>query len=113
MIKHKIALGLAIAVLSSPFMFISTAANAWHHHGYRHSCCCYGLKNMSLVYKVVREFRASPALYDQPIYVSARGHELTLSGQVGTASQRAEAIKIARYTCGVSLVIDNMRMQNP
>ena len=114
MIKHKIALALTFALLSTPFMVMSSAANAWHH-GYRHGygCCYHGQKNMGLVYQVVRQLRASPATYDQGIYVSARGHEVTLSGTVGTASQKATAINITRYTCGVHLVVDNLRLQAP
>ena len=112
MIKKKIAMALTLALLASPLMLVSGTANAWHH-GYRYGCCCYGAKNMGLVYRVVRELRASPATYDQSIYVSARGHDVTLSGFAGTAPIKQEAINITRYTCGVHLVIDNLRMQNP
>lgn len=117
MIKQKLALLVAAIVI--PLMTLSTSASAWHHAYrdhcyYRHHCCgCYGVRNMSLVYRVVHRLRAEPATSDQPIYVSARGHKVMLSGYVGTAAQKQEAIDITRYTCGVSLVIDNLHIQTP
>ena len=111
MIKKKIAVALTLALFASPMLFMSEAANAWHR--YHHCYSCQGAKNMKLVYRVVKQLRASAATFDQPIYVSARGHEVTLSGFVGTASQKQTAIDITRYTCGVGLVIDSLRVQTP
>jgi hypothetical protein len=94
-------------------MLVSTSASAWHH-AYRHHCCgCYYGYGKGLVYTIVKRLRAEPATSDQPIYVSARGREVMLSGYVGTAPQKQEAIDIARYTCGVRLVVDNLHIQTP
>lgn len=106
-------LAIMLVSLAVPLMLMSTPASAWHH-SYRYHCCgCYAPKNMSLVYYVVKRLRAEPATSDQPIYVTARGREVMLSGFVGTSMQRQEAVDIARYTCGVRLVVDNLHMQAP
>jgi osmotically-inducible protein OsmY len=135
--KGKIASALIALAVAVPLMGVSTAASACHkrcdgyshyynkcgtyskcghyRHGYySHSYYKYGYsKNMPLVYRVVRNLRASPATADQPIYVSSRGHRVMLSGYTGTAMQKQAAINITRYTYGVGLVVDNLRTQQP
>lgn len=114
MLKKKITSAILVFMLASPLALLSTSANAHHKYRYHHYYCnCAWLSGMPLVYKIVRELRASPATYDQGIYVSARGHQVELSGFVGTASQKRTALDIARYTCGVSVVWDNLRLQAP
>lgn len=113
MIK-KIIVALTLALFTAPMMMIPASAEAYGScgfWGYRH--CGSHIKNMRLVYKVVKNLRASAATFDQPIYVSAVGHKVFLSGFVGTASQKQAAIDITRFTCGVGLVVDGLRLRMP
>jgi hypothetical protein len=115
MLKQKFA--LMLVMLAVPFMLLSSPANAGSHCKYKHYKACYSrcycASGMPLVYKVVRQLRAYPATADQPIYVSAVGHEVTLSGFTGTSMQKQAAIDITRYTCGVWRVVDSIRLQQP
>lgn len=111
MIKHKLKLLAAISVVA-PIMFFSSAANACHNH-YKHHChavySCEYTRGMPLVNRVVDRLRAEPATSDQAIYVSACGHKVMLSGYVGSPMERQTALNVARDTCGVTRVIDNMQ----
>lgn len=106
----NIRIAVLALILAVPMLFISDAASAhyrWHHC---YSCTRGG---MPLVYHVVRELRADATTMDQPIWVSASGHQVTLTGGVGNVAQKYRAVQIARYTCGVSLVVDNLHVIQP
>lgn len=112
MSNHK--LKLLVVSLAIPAMFLSAGANATCHKGiykhHHHYYSCEYTRGMPLVNRVVDRLRADPATLNQPIYVSARGHKVMLSGYVGSSMQRDTAINVTRYTCGVGRVIDEMRL---
>lgn len=109
----KMTIATLALILSVPLMLITSSADASAYRYYRHHCCgCWGA-GMPLVYHVVRELRADPSTADQSIWVSARGHRVILSGTVGNVAQKYVAVDIARYTCGVRMVEDDLHVIQP
>lgn len=111
MSKLKIVILSMLAAI--PLMAMSGVANAHRYHCHyachtHYWCGCYGVVN-----RVVANLRANPATADQPIWVSSQNGRVTLSGRVGTEMQRATAVYITRYTCGVRLVYDALYLSQP
>ena len=108
----KLKLTLAFLLMALPLMMAPSIASACH--GKWRSCCCYHScqykHDRALVNSVVSRLKDNISTVDQPIVVSARGHKVYLSGRAGTVMQRQVAIDIARWTCGVSLVVDGINV---
>lgn len=111
---NKLKIFLLSVLMAIPLMVLPGQASAHRYHHYCHHhcwhhCCWRG----NVTHRVVARLRADPATSDQPIWVSSRDGRVMLTGRVGTSMQQATALNIARYTCGVRVVYDNMHLAQP
>lgn len=106
MLKHKLIVALAFIAVS--MLSYSTSASAWVDH---HCCChrCYVPRGMTAADLVRARINANPQLAGQPITVASYegdSRKVILSGYADSVWQKHAVIDVARYTCGVHMVID-------
>jgi len=65
-------------------------------------------EDLALTAKIKAKLAADPAVSALHIDVDTQEHVVTLSGRVGTAQERDQAVSIARHTDGVKAVLDRL-----